>query len=200
MKQSCSITALLFVLCAALLTGCYRDIFNSLPTGVSIDSPSGAVVSTQDKLQIDVFSNGIKAFYFYCNTEDGEVRMRSVPSDNAIYPDSNANIEKMLEEYRRLPEGDSMKIGGGFSQYMVHLGHERSHKIGFGDVWFHIVGDGDTLEDHPADPDVDFIYHPCATTAHKRLDENGDYIKNSDTKDRSHKDRQDSKQKGLLID
>ncbi len=171
----------LLALCVSLFTGCIKDVFSTLPSGVSIDKPTGAVISAEDKIQIDVFSNDIKAYYFYCNTENGEVRMRSVSAENAIYPTSNANIEKMIEDYRKLPENDSMQLGGGFSHFMVHLGHERSHKIGFGGVWFHIIGDGDTLETHPADPDVDFVYQPCAPTAqeYKRLDENGNFIKSS---------------------
>lgn len=169
------ISALLGLL-TVLVIGCIKDL-SSPPSAIIKAIPDDefhaeSVQSIEDNLQIDTFSYAGTTYYFYCNTKTGEVRMRSVNTERAIFPDSKANIQKMIEEYRNLPEGDRMRLGGGFREHLIHIGHDgRSGNMTFGETSFLIIGD----QDDPEHGDIriapnfkpDFIYTPCAPTAPK---------------------------------
>ena len=167
---------------AALLSGCFKDATSNPHGIVKVSSKEGntyipdhefkseTLVLPEHKLQIDIFSHGPKTFYFYCNTETGVIRMRSVPIDKGIHPDTKDDIQRIIDEYNQLPPGDRMRLGGGFSEHLIHIGHEgRSNGMTFGDTSFLIIGDQDDPE-HGIIRDVpnftaDFIYTPCARTA-----------------------------------
>ena len=176
--------AIWIAVCAltCLVSGCFRDATSNQHGIVKVSAKDGdhyipdteyqteTLVLPEHKLQIDIFSHGPKTFYFYCNTETGVIRMRSVPIDYAVHPNSQKEIEKIIEEYLQLPEGDRMRLGGGFSEHLIHIGHEgQSGGMTFGETSFLIIGDQDDPK-HGIIREIpnftpDFIYTPCARTA-----------------------------------
>ncbi|MBO4349828.1 MAG: hypothetical protein J6A01_02645 [Proteobacteria bacterium] len=108
-----------------------------------------------------LYLNGMK-FKFYCTPKDGKVRFRYGGYADDFLDSSDTELEAIVRDYKGLPKGDHIVIGGGQISAIFHIGHaQRGHTISFNGVSIYIVGDEEDPDMVKKTANTDFIYLPC---------------------------------------